>query len=227
MDKNNNIAKDFGNWTVPTKWEEITLKQFSDIKRYLNDNGIGKFDVRTVLHILCNKTEDEVNALPVDFAEALLRNLTFMQNEPKVADPTNKITISGDTYIINVQEKLKLGEYVACDSAMKADKYDYPSILAILCRKENEPFDSYFQNEVYDERKKMFESLPMTEGMRLIAFFLQCWIISEKSILKSLKGEVKESLNHIAQIIENSTEIGAGKKLYMSWRMKKLKKLLK
>lgn len=227
MEKNKNIAKDFGNWTVPTSWQQVTLRQFCDVKRFMSENGIEQFNVKAMLHILCSKTEDEVNELPVDFAEALLTNLSFMQEEPEQKDPTNKITISGETYMINVQDKLKLGEYVACDSAMKADKYDYPSILAILCRKENEKFDSYFQNEVFDERKKMFDNLPMMEGMRLIAFFLQCWIVSEKSILKSLKGEVKESLNHIAQIIENSTEIGAGKKLYMSWRMKKLKKLLK
>lgn len=227
MKKDKNIAKDFGNWTVPTSWNEVTLGQFCDIKRYLDEKGIRHFDVRTVLHILTNHTEDEVDQLPLDFSEALLEHLMFLGKEPETGKPTNKIEIDGETYMINFQDKLKLGEYVACDSAMKADKYDYVSILAILCRKKDEKFDSYFQNELFESRREMFSKLPMVKGMEVISFFLQCWVIYDKSILRSLKVEARESLNHIAQTIKNSTEIGAGKKLYLNWQMKKLKRLLK
>ena len=227
MKKDKNIVKDFGEWNVPTSWNEVTLGQFCDIKRYLDEKGINHFDVRTVLHILCNKTEDEVDQLPIDFAEALLTNLSFMEKEPEVGEPTNKIEIDGDTYIINVQEKLKLGEYVACDMAMKADQYDYPSILAILCRKENEKFDSYFQNEVFEKRKQMFEALPMTDGMTLIAFFLQSWLISDTTLANYLLGEIDVAIDSMRQSIKNSQGIGHLKRHYLNYRLKTLQKSLK
>ena len=227
MEQNKNIAKDFGNWTVPTSWQQVTLRQFSDIKRYMAEKDITRFDVRAVLHILTNHTEDEVDQLPLDFSEELLKHLMFMQEEPEVKEPTNKMTISGVTYQVNFQEQMKLGEYVACDAAMRNDKYDYPSIMAILCRKEGELFDARYQNEVFDERKKMFEQAPMTEAMRVIAFFLQCWLISDKTFLRSLKEEARESLNLIAQSLRSSTEHGAFKRRYLSWRIRKLQKLLR
>lgn len=226
MEKNKNIAKDFGNWTVPTKWEQITLKQFSEIRRYMSDKDIEKFNVKAILHILTNHTEDEVDQLPVQFAETILTHLMFLHTEPQIGEPTNKITISGETYQINFQEQMRLGEYVAVDGIIKADKYDYPSILAVLCRKEGELFDSKFEAEEFEKRKQMFEALPMMEGMRLMSFFFLLLTTSQKlsqPFLKSLEEEINLTVKHI----ERSTKIGALRKLYLNWQMRKLRKSLK
>lgn len=222
-----NIVKDYGDWTVPTSWEEITLGQYAAIRKFMSEKGIDKFDVRAVLHILTNHTEDEVDALPIDFAESILQHLTFITSDPEVAEPTNKIIIDGTTYQINFQEKMKLGEFVACDMAMKADKFDYPSFLAILCRKEGEPYDAKFANEVFDERRSMFEKQPMVKCMPLIGFFLICWTICTKTFLKSSKEALEEAINRTAQQLKISKKIGIFRKLYINLQMKKLQKLLK
>lgn len=222
-----NIVKDYGDWTVPTSWSEITLGQYSAIRKFMSEKGIDKFDVRAVLHILTNHTEDEVDALPIDFAESILRHLTFITTDPEVAEPTNKIVIDGTTYQINFKEKMKLGEFVACDMAMKADKFDYPSILAILCRKEGEPYDAKFANEVFDERRSMFERQPMVKCMPLIAFFLICWILSDKTSLRSSTKALEEAINRTAQRLKISKNLGLGKRLYLGWQVKKLQKSLR
>lgn len=222
-----NIVKDYGEWAVPTNWSEITLGQYATIRKFMSEKGIDKFDVRAVLHILTNHTEDEIDALPIDFAESILQHLTFITSDPEVAEPTNKIVIDGTTYQINFQEKMKLGEFVACDMAMKADKFDYPTILAILCRMEGEPYDAKFSNEVFDERRSMFERQPMVSCMPLIAFFLICWIICTKTSLKSSKEALEEAINRTAQQLKNSKNLGLGKKLYLNWQVKRLQKLLR
>lgn len=222
-----NIVKYYGDWTVPTSWGEITLGQYSAIRKFMSEKGIAKFDVRAVLHILTNHTEDEVDALPIDFAESILQHLTFITTDPEVAEPTNKIVIDGTTYQINFQEKMKLGEFVASDMAMKANQFDYPTILAILCRKEGEPYDAKFSNEVFDERRSMFEKQPMVKCMPLIAFFLICWIISDKTFLKSSKEALVEEINHTAQRLKTSKNLGLGKKLCLNLQMKKLEKSLR
>ena len=222
-----NIVKDYGDWTVPTSWEEITLGQYAAIRKFVSEKGIDKFDVRAVLHILTNHTEDEVDALPIDFAESILQHLTFITTDPEVADPTNKIVIDGTTYQINFQEKMKLGEFVACDMAMKANQFDYPSILAVLCRKEGEPYDAKFANEVFDERRSMFERQPMISCMPLIAFFLTCWILSDKTFLRSSTKALEEAINRTAQRLKISKNLGTFRKCYLGWQVTKLKKFLK
>ena len=117
IDKDGNI--DFQEWTVPTDWNKVTLKMFSDIERYYSDKD-KKFDAREVLHIFTNKSIDEINELPVEFVEILMDKLSFIQDSPKEKEPSNKIKIDGEEYIINVMEKLKTGEFIAVDSVLKS-----------------------------------------------------------------------------------------------------------
>ena len=222
MDKD--IIKDFGEWKVPTKWDDITLKVYQEIERYYKDKD-EKFDVRDVVHILTNRTPDEINELPAEFLDTILTHLVFLATTPEVGEATNKIKIDGVEYKVNVMEKLKLGEYVAVDNVLKADSSDYASILAILCRKEGEIYDSKFEAEEFEKRKEMFEKQPVTSILPIIGFFLDLFITSEK--YSQLYSLVEEGINLIQENIDNSQKIGVFKRLSLNWRMKKLRKSLK
>lgn len=219
------IIKDFGKWNVPSKWDDVTLKIYQDIERYYADKEEKKFDVRDVLHILTNRSIDEINELPSDFLDTILTHLLFLTEAPDVGEASNKIKIDGEEYIINVMEKLKLGEYVAVDNAIKADKSDYASILAILCRKQGEVYDSTFEAEIFEKRKEMFEKQPVTKILPLIGFFLNLYIISEKH--SQLYSLVEEGINLTQQNIESLENLGVSKRLSLNWQMRKLKKSLK
>lgn len=218
------IIKDFGEWNCPTKWDDITLKVYQEINRYYKDKDKG-FDVRDVLHILTNRSEDEINDLPADFLDIILTHLAFLVTTPEVGEDTNKIEIDGVEYMVNVMEKLKLGEYVAIDNVLKADSSDYASILAILCRKEGEAYDSRFEAEEFEKRKEMFEKQPITRILPIIGFFLNLYIISKTP--SQLYSLVEEGINLTQQTIDNSQKIGASKRLSLNWQMKKLRKSLK
>ena len=219
---NNKI--DYGSWTIPSSWDEITLKQFQDIERYYDDKD-KKFDAREVLHIFTNKTVDEINALPLELTEILMNKLLFLQEKPKEQEPSNKIKIDGEEYVINVMEKLKTGEYVTVDTILKNDKFDYSSIFAVLCRKNGEVYDSKFEAEMFEKRKEMFEKLPITKILPIIGFFLNLYVMLK--IPSQLSLEVEEEINRIQKHIETSEKIGVFRKHYLKWRMKRLKKLLK
>ena len=219
------IIKDFGKWNVPSSWNDISLKVYQDIERYYADKDDKQFDVRDVLHILTNKSDDEINELPADFLDTILTHLLFLVTEPEVGDETNKITIDGDEYIINIMEKLKLGEYVAVDNVIKTDRHDYASILAILCRKKDEIYDSKFEAEVFEKRKEMFLNQPITSILPIIGFFLNLYMALERH--SQLYLLVEEGINHIQQSIDNSEKIGVSKRLSLNWQMRKLRKSLK
>lgn len=214
-----------GTWNVPTSWDELTLKQYQEIERFYEKNDKKEIDIVEFLSILSNHTIDEINNLPVDFLDILLAQISFLQTKPQEKEPTNKITIGDDTYKIHFQNEMKVGEYVATDAVLKNDKHNYAAIMAILCRKDNEPYDAHFENEVLPKRIEMFENAPITDILPLVSFFLQLYVASETPSLLSMK--VEEAIDHIQNRIESSTEIGVGKRLYMKWRMRKLRKLLK
>lgn len=224
MKNNEEVIKDFGSWNVPTSWSDITLKKYEEIERYYEGKD-EKFDIRDVLNILTDKTEDDINALPAEFLDTILTHLIFLTLTPEVGEPTNKIVIDGEEYTVNVMEKLKLGEYVAIDNVLKADKHDYASILAILCRKKDEIYDSKFEAEVFEKRKEMFEKQPVMNILPIISFFINCFIMSER--LSHLYTSVEEGIDLIANQLKNSTQIGVSKKLSMTWQIRKLRKLLK
>ena len=139
--KTNEEYIDFGEWTTPKSWDDITLLQFQEIER-LSEEQSGSTDIRDMLHILCNKTKDEVNELPMDFLDMILEKLSFMQEPIKEEKPINYITIDGEKYSVNFMEKLKFGEWVSADSIIKSDKHNYAALLAVICRKQGEIYDS-------------------------------------------------------------------------------------
>ena len=214
---------DYGSWNVPVKWDDITLDMFSDIERYYGDKD-KNFDIREVLHILTGKSADEVNALPAEFLEDILGKLTFLNEKPEVGEPRNYVVIDGEKYVVNTFEKMKTGEYVSFDMALKADKHDYSSFLAILCRKEGEKYDSKYEAEQFEQRKKMFGGTSVIDVMPIVNFFLQLWFVRETH--SQLYSKVEEAVNLIQQNIDSSEKIGVFKRRYLNLRMKKLRKLL-
>ena len=213
-----------GVWNVPTSWNEVSLKMYSEIERYY-DGKEENFDIRKVIHILCNKTEDEVNMLPMDFLEKIMEKLSFLQTKPNEEEPRNWIEINGERYTVHTENKLRTGEYIASDTAIKGDKHNYAAILAILCRKDGEIYDSRFENEVLEERIKLFEVQPITKVLAIINFFLSLYIISMTPTL--LSSKVREAIDLTRKDIETSATNGAISRRSMKSAMTKLKKLEK
>lgn len=223
MKDNEKDIIDYGEWTIPTSWDQITLDMFSDIERYYADKD-KQFDIREVLHILTGKSNDEINALPAEFLDSILEKLSFINTRPEEKEPKNEIIIDGEKYFINTMEKMKTGEYVSFDMALKNDKHDYSSFLAILCRKQGEAYDSKYEAELFEERKKMFGGVSITKVLPLISFFLTLWFVQgSHSQLYSL---VEEAINHIQQSIDNSPKIGVFKRRSLNSQMKRLRKSL-
>ena len=222
MDNENVI--DFGKWTTPKSWDELTLKQFQEIEKYYS-NKDKNFDVREVLDIFTDHTRDEIDQLPINFTDKLLNELSFLKEQPQYGDASASIEIDGEKYSINVMEKLKTGEFVAIDTILKSDPHDYISILAVLCRKQGELYDSKFEAELFEERQKLFAKQSIIKIMPLIAFFFNLYII--RMTHSQLYSEVEEGLNLIQQNIDNSENLGVFKRLSLNSQMKKLRKLLK
>lgn len=216
---------DLGVWNCPRSWKELTLKQYQEIERYYADKTDEQVDVREIMHILFNKTQDEIDALPIDVFERLLRELKWLSDKPQFDEPRAYVYINDVRYTVNVVEKLKAGEYIAVDTAIKADRHNYAAILAILCRRDGEIYDSKFENEVLPSRIEMFEQVHVVDVMPIVSFFLQLWMTSAQ--LSQLSSMAKEAINLTQQSIESLSKSGVLQRLYMKWLRTKLRRLTK
>ena len=221
------VEKDFGEWKVPSSWDELTLGKFQELERLYDteDGNERKFDVRDVLDLMTDRTKDEINELPIEFTDSLLRKMYWLHEQPDFGKPSNKITIDGVQYTVHNENEMKFGEYVALDTALKGDKHNYAAMLAILCRKEGEIFDAKFENEVLPSRIEFWKNVSVMKVMPIVSFFLE---LSGMSLqVSQLSSQVQEGINHILKHIETSKQNGVFSALYTRWQMRKLKKLQK
>ena len=221
------VEKDFGEWKVPSSWDDLTLGKFQELERLYDteDGNERKFDVRDVLDLMTDRTKDEINELPIEFTDSLLRKMYWLHEQPDFGKPSNKITIDGETYTVHNENQMKFGEYVALDTALKGDKHNYAAMLAILCRKDGEIFDAKFENEILPSRIEFWKNVSVMKVMPIVSFFLE---LSSMSLqVSQLSLEVQEGINHILKHIETSKQNGVFSALYTKWQVRKLKKLQK
>lgn len=214
---------DFGKVNIPTKWEEITLKQFCELMRVYDKDDK---DILDVLEVLSGKSKAELRQMPADFIDTMLQHLQFM-NIPLNVEADSQIVINGEQYKVNHTEKLKFGEWTDAETVLK--EKDYAGLLAILARKDGEIYDDDFIANELEKRVELFNSLPITKALVLLNFFLKLKLRYILYSQKSLENS-KEAVESLVQCIKSSLKGGDGKKLdliYAKIKLRRLEKSLK
>lgn len=223
------VAKDFGSITVPTSWDEVKLKDFITLMKLQEEENKEDVSLIDIMAVLTGTDKKYIYSLPSDFANTIMAHLLFL-NKPLKEEPKAEVIIDGNLYKINYMEKLKFGEYTDANTVMANDKFDYASLLAILCRREGEIYDDDYIAEHLDERIEMWNNQPITKVYPLVCFFLLLSTISGKHLQHFMtEGEqaIDQSLTHI----EDSLRSGAHKKFSLNyvkarWKLRKLRKCM-
>ena len=223
------VAKDFGNITVPTSWDEVKLKDFITLMKLQEEENKEDVSVIDIMAVLTGTDKKYIYSLPSDFANTIMAHLLFL-NKPLKEEPKAEVIIDGKLYKINYMEKLKFGEYTDANTVMANDKFDYASLLAILCRREGEIYDDDYIAEHLDERTEMWNNQPITKVYPLVCFFLLLSTISGKH-LEHFMTEGEQAIDQLLTHIEDSLRNGEHKKFSLSyvkarWKLRKLRKCM-
>lgn len=263
-EKKMETAYDFGNITVPTKWEEVTLQMLSDYlslskekedalekdkaqaekdKTDMPNEKDEKYNLtdKDLLRIFTNFDMEKYDILPVELYNSIMSNFSFVLEDMPQWKPSNHLSYNGMEFVINTMEALKVKEYEDAEMIVRNNIYDYPSLLAVLCRKVtgtktdnvtglswevNEEYNSEFANKIFDARREMFAKIPITKAMPLISFFLlrglECSNHSQNSIT-TLAHQLDEV---VGNMLDSINSMGLRKWLYLP-QMIKLKKYKK
>lgn len=192
---------DFGNYNIATSWDEVTLGMWEKYVRKCSEREDNKLDVLSTLECFSNIPRNVIYQIPSDLFGKMFNNLVFLNEEPN-SEPSNKIEINGEEYIINVMEKLKVKEYLDLQTVIENDKFNYTYMLSILCRKQGEEYNEEYIADKISKRAEMFNNASINKIMPLLAFFLTLWATSEipslnYSMVEDLKSEATKLVKNI------------------------------
>lgn len=266
-EKKMETAYDFGSITVPTKWEEVTLQMLSDYlalskekeealekdkaqaerdKTEMPNEKDEKYNItdKDLLKCFTDFDMDKYDILPVELYNSIMSNFSFVLEDMPQWKPSNHLSYNGMEFVVNTMEALKVKEYEDAEMILRNNIYDYPSLLAVLCRKVtgtktdnvtglswevNEVYDSEFANKIFDARREMFANIPITKVMPLINFFLlrglECNNLSQNSLTT-----IAQNLYDTLQVIEDSHKTTVLQRLYtlpQTIKLRKWKKYIK
>ena len=193
-----------GKYKVAEKWEDVTLLQWQNYVRNASSKEDNSVDIITTLETFSDIPRNIINQMPTDLFESVIGRLKWITEQPDQT-PSQSVEISGETYMINVMEKLKVKEYLDLNTVIENDKFNYSMIFAILCRKQGEEYDEEFIADKLPDRLEMFEQMNCVDGMKLIAFFLTCWVELETRSRNSLVVQaIKEDAQKLVKSIRSS-----------------------
>lgn len=223
-----------GSYTVPTSFKELPLGKWAEYVKYASEckEKEEDLDLITTLTILSDIPRETIMQMPMEMFEKIYDNLSFLTEEvdmERTAHPN--IIIDKEHYEINFMEQLKVHEYLDVNTTLDNNKYDYPMILAILCRKKGEQYnDDFIANELSD-RYEMYSKISVDEAFPLIGFFLALYAKSQLlsrnyMVLDALKEEGQELVKHIESSLKATDFITPSKWKQIS-KLAKLKRFLK
>ena len=263
-EKKMETAYDFGSITVPTKWDEVTLQMLSDYlalskekedalekdkaqatrdKTEMPNEKDEKYNItdKDLLKCFTDFDMEKYDVLPVELYNSIMSNFSFVLENMPQWKPSNHLSYNGMEFVVNTMEALKVKEFEDAEMILRNNIYDYPSLLAVLCRKVtgtktdnvtglswevNEVYDSEFANKIFDSRREMFAKIPITKAMPLISFFLlrglECNNLSQNYIT-TLGHQLDEV---VGNMLDSINSMGLRKWLYLP-QMIKLKKYKK
>lgn len=263
-EKKMETAYDFGSITVPTKWDEVTLQMLSDYlalskekedalekdkkqaerdKTEMPNEKDEKYNItdKDLLKCFTDFDMDKYDVLPVELYNSIMSNFSFVLEDMPQWKPSNHLSYNGMEFVVNDKESLKVLEWDDCESILRNNIYDYPSLLAVLCRKVtgtktdnvtglswevNEVYDYEFANKIFDARREMFAKMPITKVMPLIGFFLTKGLAST-NLSQNYLTTIGRQLLSLVENLEDSARHMVFKKPSMIVAMIKLRKLKK
>ena len=195
-----------GEYHVAESWEDVTLLQWQNYVRQASNKEDNSVDIISTLETFSDIPRSVINQMPTDLFEKVIGRLKWIAEQPDQT-PSQSVEINGETYLINVMEKLKVKEYLDLNTVIENDKFNYAMIFAILCRKQGEEYDDDFVADKLPERLEMFEQMNCVDGMKLISFFLTCYIELETRsqnslVVKAIKQDAIELAKNIRSLLK-------------------------
>lgn len=196
---------------VPESWSDIRL---SDYEQSFATEPQSRLDQVKLIAQICNMSADVLLHNPTQLFDTICDTVSFAFEEYQ-GGAKNEIRVGDTSYVISFTDELTLAEWVDIESVYGSEENaqsHLSDILAILCRPQDETYDSKRNGE----RKELFGQLTMDKVLPLLAFFLlqkERYQIAS-NLYSEVKGLADLYLHHIQHFVAN----GDGTKSLPIWQ---------
>lgn len=113
-------------------WDNVSLKQFRDIKTLLDEGRAPEDETAGLLAILYDMTEDNVYNLPISEFGEMARSIDFLNERPKPRDIQEVYNLNGREYEICTLNNFSYQQYMNYQLVIQNKERDYLDILTLI-----------------------------------------------------------------------------------------------
>jgi hypothetical protein len=193
---------------VPESWDEITLGLY---ETFYTDKPTNAHEQIILVAKVCGTDHNTLLEWPVEIFNRIVEYIGFIFKD-NAADACPYVEIEGNKYIVNIEERLSLGEWVDCDEVQNRGENILSNTLSIVCRPAGEKYD--FKNN--EARRELFAALPVSKVLGVLAFFLRCK--NEYDKRTEAYSKLMQAVDLLPKDIKTLLKNGGGIRLLLTWR---------
>jgi hypothetical protein len=194
---------------IPTTWDDITVGHYETFWQERPNTARERV---ALIATICKVDPTLLLAWPTDIFNVLVEKTAFLFKDAP-AEPNPAIVIDGVTYVVAVEDKLSLGEYLDAGDVQKNEPAMYSNLLAILCRPPGEEYNP----DNCEARAAMFAALPVSRVQGVLAFFLHCKVALDRRT--TAYTNLIQTVALLPHNIKSLRKHGVTIKLSRIWRM--------
>ena len=170
--------------TIPTKWEDVTIGNYINLRPVLNSKLNPIERVVNILAVLTGQKRDVIKNISLKQYKSIKKKMSFLETELPKQLKDKRFKIGGQWYEFKVDaKKLLFGEYINSMEILQNAKDDEEAIfnnlhhiLTTICRPIEKKFlrwkDIKLDGELLREtQENFFNNMPMTIAYPIGVFF--------------------------------------------------------
>jgi len=202
--------------TIPTKWEDITIGKYINLRPVLNSELSPVERVVNILAVLTGQKKEVIKNISLDQYKTIKEKMSFLETELPKQLKDRKFKIGGKWYKFEVKaQNLIFGEYINTMEILQSAKDDQEAIfnnlhriLTTICRPIEKKFlrwkDIKVDGELLREtQENFFNNMPMTIAYPIGVFFYT----HSESLTETIKICLMEEAQRLKR--EAETEIAS------------------
>lgn len=170
---------------MKTSWDEITLNEFIQLDQLIHADIPDSYKTSNIVALLCNKSLDEIENLPITQFKSLVSKLDFIYTKPAYSDVEKSYSLNGHEYKLKAEiPSITTAQYIDYQAYMKEPDKDLTKLISVwLIPAGHEYNDGYDMNTVFEDAG----SMTLSDAMGISFFFSRQLAASIKIMQCSLE----------------------------------------
>lgn len=179
-------------YNIPTEWDEITVKQFTQLYRVKDQTSNELMGVVNLISAISDIDSSLLLQMDIDDFKNLTSKITFITTEVPRVD-VDYLEVGEDKYYLYTDfNKLTTGEVITIETLLESSEFDIHKVMAdLLClflrKKDGDGKYEKFSTDML-KRKEIFLTLPITKIYHVFGFFLDGRNISTSNMKDSTRS---------------------------------------